>query len=77
MLVLLGCIFWITLSLSNIPSGWLSERFYEMEAPLKELLMQLSISDTMIRFLVDGIWKTCGWVISVMLPQFSFRFLRY
>ena len=74
MLVLLGCIFWITLSLSNIPSGWLSERFYEMEAPLKELLMQLSISDTMIRFLVDGIWKTCGWVISVMLPPMAIFF---
>ncbi len=72
MLALLGLIFYITVVGANIPSAFLSSCFKEAEAWL------WSISEKMPIFfrgmLIQGMFRTLGWVVSVMLPPMAVFF---
>lgn len=74
MVVLLCAIFWITISGANIPSAWLSNAFVRLEEWLHLMFTQLHVSPLVQGFVVDGVVRTCGWVISVMLPPMAIFF---
>lgn len=74
MLLLLTLIFWITLEGANIPSALLSSFFTGLEDDLTALLLRLSLPAGLISFLVAGVWRTTGWVVSVMLPPMAIFF---
>lgn len=66
MLVLLFVIFWLTIVGSNYPSEILFNFFFNLEEPIRHGLSFLPVSISNI--LVDGLYKTTSWVVSVMLP---------
>lgn len=74
MIVLLCVIFWITISGANIPSAWLSDMFAQLEEWMHALFVQMHVSSAVSGFIIDGVVKTCGWVISVMLPPMAIFF---
>lgn len=74
MIALLCVIFWITISGANLPSSWLSEIFSHFEVWLHNIFTQMHVSNAVQGFVVDGVVKTCGWVISVMLPPMAIFF---
>ena len=74
MVVLLSVIFWITISGANVPSELLSQMFVNIEDWLHGLFASWSMNPLITSFIVDGIVKTCGWVISVMLPPMAIFF---
>lgn len=72
MLALLGLIFYITVEGANIPSAFLSKCFASAEAWLWD------ISEGAPLFwrglFIRGMFKTLGWVVSVMLPPMAVFF---
>ena len=72
MILLLLVVFWLTISGANYPSQllsqlteWLGARFGELMSGAPEWLGGI---------LVDGAWRTLGWVVSVMLPPMAIFF---
>lgn len=74
MLVLLSIIFWITISGANIPSAYLASLSEDLQINLRTLFLSWNMNTGIISFVVDGIVRTCGWVISVMLPPMAIFF---
>ena len=74
MLGLLGIIFWITICFANIPSSMLSSMFTHLQIWLHQVCDAYHVSDTLEGVLIDGIVKTCGWVVAVMLPPMAIFF---
>ena len=74
MVVLLSVIFWITISGANVPSEMLSGMFEDLQVWLHQLFASCSMNPYITSFIVDGVVKTCGWVISVMLPPMAIFF---
>ncbi|CDC85115.1 ferrous iron transporter B [Erysipelotrichaceae bacterium CAG:64] len=74
MVVLLSVIFWITISGANVPSEMLSGMFEDLQVWLHQLFASWSMNPYITSFIVDGVVKTCGWGISVMLPPMAIFF---
>lgn len=74
MIALLGVIFWITISGANVPSAMLSDLFGMLEGKMNLLFIQLGMNETLRSILMDGVYKTLAWVISVMLPPMAIFF---
>ena len=74
MVVLLSVIFWIAISGANVPSEMLSGMFEDLQVWLHQLFASWSMNPYITSFIVDGVVKTCGWVISVMLPPMAIFF---
>ena len=74
MVVLLSVIFWITISGANVPSEMLSGMFEDLQVWLHQLFASWSMNPYITSFIVDGVVKTCGWVISGMLPPMAIFF---
>ena len=74
MVVLLSVIFWITISGANVPSEMLSGMFEDLQVWLHQLFASWSMNPYITSFIVDGVVKTSGWVISVMLPPMAIFF---
>ncbi len=74
MLVLLGVIFWVTLSGSNVPSNMLADFFFGLEENLSALVFQTGAPDWLHGLLVLGIYRSLAWVVSVMLPPMAIFF---
>ncbi len=74
MLLMLFAILWISIVGANYPSGLLSRLFAFASDILRNLLFRLAIPNTLISLLVDGIYGTTAWVISVMLPPMAIFF---
>lgn len=74
MIVLLSVIFWITISGANVPSEFLSAQFTSFEAWLHQLFQSWGVHVVLENFVIDGMVKTAGWVISVMLPPMAIFF---
>lgn len=68
MLLLLGLVFWITLSLANYPSSLLFELFSWLGEKITNSLSKTSLPIWFISALMDGIYRVLTWVVSVMLP---------
>ncbi|MEG1733366.1 MAG: FeoB small GTPase domain-containing protein, partial [Longicatena sp.] len=74
MVVLLVIVFWITISGANLPSEMLSTMFEHMEESMHALFIQLQVTPILSAFVIDGVFKTCSWVVAVMLPPMAIFF---
>ena len=74
MALLLLLIFFLTISVSNIPSAWLSSIFSYLQNQLSALFMRLHAPLWLHGLVVLGIFRTLGWVVSVMLPPMAIFF---
>ena len=74
MLLLLSLVLWITLSLANYPSSWLSSFFAFSEARLTALFELWSFPPWLTGALLAGVWRTLGEVVAVMLPPMAIFF---
>lgn len=74
MLLMLFGIFWLTITGSNIPSGILSDGLFSLIGPLRQFFQWISAPAWLTGLLVDGLYKTLAWVISVMLPPMAIFF---
>jgi ferrous iron transport protein B len=74
MILLLGIIFWITLTGANIPSEYLSKILFWVQAKLTFFFLWLGTPTWVEGILVQGMYRTLAWVISVMLPPMAIFF---
>lgn len=74
MIALLSIVFWITISGANVPSAILSDMMEGFLQWCRGLCEYVQLSPTITSFLIDGVLKTCGWVIAVMLPPMAIFF---
>ena len=74
MILLLFVIFWITITGANVPSGLLADGLFSLIEPLAGFLSSLSFPAWLTGLLVDGVYKTLAWVVSVMLPPMAIFF---
>lgn len=71
MLGLIAVILWITIVGANYPSGFLSSVFNDIE----HLLMDISGEGSIAKgILIEGMFRTLSWVVSVMLPPMAIFF---
>jgi ferrous iron transport protein B len=74
MILLLGIVFWITLTGANIPSEFLSRVLFGVQARLTDFFLWLGTPAWVEGILVQGMYRTLAWVISVMLPPMAIFF---
>lgn len=74
MLLFLLLTFFLTISVSNIPSGWLSALFGWLEERLTAICHSVGVPEWLHGALVLGVFRTLGWVVSVMLPPMAIFF---
>lgn len=68
MLGMLFVIFYLTIIGANYPSSWLFSLFSNLEGVLAHSLEFLRLPTFLVDLLVNGVYKTLYWVVSVMLP---------
>jgi ferrous iron transport protein B len=75
MILLLAVVFWITIAGANIPSQWLFTLLLEKGYPLlKELAALIGLPWWLEGVLIDGMYLSTAWVVSVMLPPMAIFF---
>ena len=75
MIALFTLMFWLTISGANIPSGWLSWLLLEHLYPwLRDGAAQLGFPWWLRGVLIDGMFLSTAWVVSVMLPPMAIFF---
>lgn len=75
MALIFTLVLWMTIAGANVPSGMLYTLLIEKgHALLKDLAADIGMWTWLSGFLIDGIYLTCGWVISVMLPPMAIFF---
>lgn len=74
MIGLLGIVFWITIKGANYPSALLSNMFSSIEGYLTAAFNAINAPDWLHGMLILGMFRTLGWVISVMLPPMAIFF---
>ena len=68
MLLIFGIIFWITAVGANYPSKWFSSVLFIIKDHLQFCLENIRLPAVLVSLLLDGIYTTVSWVLSVMLP---------
>jgi ferrous iron transport protein B len=75
MLLLFALIFWLTITGANIPSGWLATLLLDNAYPwLSNAAAQTGIPWWLSGLLIDGMYLSTAWVVSVMLPPMAIFF---
>ena len=74
MLALLGLIFWITIQGANIPSKVLGDILFRFQYKLNDIFISLGVNDFVRGIIVDGMYRSLAWVVSVMLPPMAIFF---
>ena len=74
MLLLCGLLFWLTAVGANYPSQWLSLLFEVIKEEFYRWSEILSAPDFLSGIIIDGIYTTLSWVVSVMLPPMAIFF---
>lgn len=74
MLLFLFGILWLSISGANYPSELLSRFFALLGALLRQGAEFIAIPKTLTDLLIDGIYGTTAWVVSVMLPPMAIFF---
>lgn len=72
MLLLLALVFWITAVGANVPSQWLMSAFTQLGTACRSALV--SSPAWLESLLMDGVFLTVSWVVSVMLPPMAIFF---
>ena len=73
-LVLLGVVFYLTLRGANAPSAWLSSAFAQGESWLRGAMEVMGAPPFLTAAVTEGVFRTLGQVISVMLPPMAVFF---
>ncbi|MFQ5822965.1 MAG: nucleoside recognition domain-containing protein [bacterium] len=75
MLSLLTAVFWITIAGANIPSGMMAALLLDTIHPaLKNITASIGFPWWLDGVLIDGIYLSMAWVVSVMLPPMAIFF---
>lgn len=74
MILFLGVIFWITITGANYPSSLLSNFFGFIQEKLIMLFEYFHAPTWLTGLLIDGMYQTVSWVVSVMLPPMAIFF---
>lgn len=74
MLLLLGIVLWITIIGANYISDYLSKFLFYILSCFNSFLNFIGLNETIIDFIINGIFKTVFWVVSVMLPPMAIFF---
>lgn len=74
MIIFLGLILWITIVGANYPSQWLSSTFESFKNKLVFVLQYIGTPTWLKGILVNGVYTTVTWIISVMLPPMAIFF---
>ena len=74
MLVLFGLLFWLTAVGANYPSELLGRLFDYLKQGLYSLFDVLQAPSFIKGILIDGVYTTLSWVVSVMLPPMAIFF---
>lgn len=74
MLLLLGVIFWITIVGANYPSELLSTGLFWIQDRLTKFFAFIGAPNWLTGALIDGVYRTVAWVVSVMLPPMAIFF---
>lgn len=74
MILFLGIIFWLTITGANYPSSLLSDLFGWIQTKLIFLFEWMHAPSWLTGILVEGMFQTLAWVISVMLPPMAIFF---
>lgn len=75
MFLLLAVVFWLTIVGTNYPSQWLSWLLVDTIHPwLKSVAGMTGLPFWITGLLVDGVYLTTAWVVSVMLPPMAIFF---
>ncbi len=72
--LLLLFIFWLTVAGANYPSALLSAGFSHLGHRLREFFLWAGAPPWLTGLLLDGMYKTLTWVVSVMLPPMAIFF---
>ena len=74
MAVLLGVVFWITISGANVPSAMLAEGLFWLGARGVEFFEAQGMPWWVTGFIWHGVYRGLAWVIAVMLPPMAIFF---
>lgn len=74
MILLLFGVFWLTITGANYPSELIATGLFWLEDRLSDFFMSISAPSWISGLLVDGMYRTLAWVISVMLPPMAIFF---
>ncbi len=75
MILLFTVVFWITISLANVPSRWISELLIGTIYPLlNNAAASVGMPWWLQGILIDGMYLATAWVVSVMLPPMAIFF---
>ncbi|MBE7016806.1 MAG: ferrous iron transporter B [Ruminococcaceae bacterium] len=74
MLLMLFALLWISISAANVPSQLLSRLFSLAGTLLRNCAFTLGVPETLTGIIIDGIYGTTAWVVSVMLPPMAIFF---
>ena len=74
MILLLGVIFWLTITGANVPSQILSAGLFWIQDRLTEFFVYIGAPAWVEGILIQGMYRTLAWVISVMLPPMAIFF---
>ncbi|WP_228636167.1 ferrous iron transport protein B [Clostridium perfringens] len=74
MIMTLLVVLWITITLANYPSEMLANMFVHGELYIRDFFSGLNLPSWISGILIDGIYVTLAWVISVMLPPMAIFF---
>lgn len=74
MLLLLGVVFWITITGANYPSQLLANLLFGIEERLTAWFMAANAPEWLHGILILGCYRTLAWVVSVMLPPMAIFF---
>ena len=74
MILLLLGIFWITIVGANAPSGLIADGLFWLEDRLLDFFHWISAPEWVTGLLVEGMYRTLAWVVSVMLPPMAIFF---
>lgn len=74
MLILLGIIFWLTITGANYPSALIAEGLFYIEEKLHLFFIYINAPNWLHGIFVSGMYRTLAWVVSVMLPPMAIFF---
>ncbi len=74
MLAMFCMLFWITAVGANYPSSWLSSVFGIIKEYLYNFMDFIQAPHILTGLLIDGVYTTLSWVVSVMLPPMAIFF---
>lgn len=71
---LLLLVFWLTLVGANYPSAWLADGLFRLQTVLQAFFDACYAPAWLSGALLDGVYRTVAWVVSVMLPPMAIFF---